>query len=133
MHEYLMEQILYHKSKRSIDISDEHVLLLGLSYKSNCGDIRNSQLINLVGSFKNKDIAFTIVDPKVDKEEVKKNTGLICLPHIPNKKKFSIIILALYHDEFKKITKTKLSEFSIKGTLIFDLTNKLFGKDIINL
>lgn len=133
MHEYLMEHILFHKSKRSIDISEEHVLLLGLSYKSNCGDIRNSQLINLVESFKKKDIKFTIVDPKVDKEEVKKDTGLICLSSIPNNKKFSIIIFALYHNEFKTITKTKLLKFSIKGTLIFDLTNNLSGKDIINL
>ena len=67
MHEYLMEEILFHKSKRSINISEENVLLLGLSYKSNCSDIRNSQLINLVGSFKKKDIKFTIVDPKVDR------------------------------------------------------------------
>ena len=71
MHKYLMEQILFHKSKRKIDILEENVLLLGLSYKSNCGDIRNSQLINLVGSFRKRDIKFTIVDPKVNKEEVK--------------------------------------------------------------
>ena len=133
MHEYLMEKILFHKGKRKIDISEENVLLLGISYKSNCGDIRNSQLINLVESFKNKGIKFNIVDPKVDKEEVKKITGLTCLSLIPENKKFSIIILALYHDEFKKITKNKLDELSIKGTLIFDLTYNLIGEDIINL
>ena len=133
MHEYLMEKILFHKRKRKIDISAENILLLGISYKSNCGDIRNSQLINLVESFKNKDIKFTIVDPKVDKEEVKKITGLTCLSLIPENKKFSIIILALYHDEFKEITKNKLDELSIKGTLIFDLTYNLIGEDIINL
>ena len=52
MHEYLMEQIMFHKSKRKIQILEENVLLLGLSYKSNCGDIRNSQLIKLVNIFK---------------------------------------------------------------------------------
>ena len=132
MHKYLMEQILFHKSQRKIDILEENVLLLGLSYKSNCGDTRNSQLINLVESLKNKDIKCTIVDPKVDKEKVKKNTGLTCLTSLPNNKKFSIIILALYHDEFKTLTKNKLDEFSIEGTLIFDLTNNLIGEDIIN-
>ncbi len=133
MHEYLMEKILFHKSKRKTDILEENVLLLGLSYKSNCGDIRNSQLINLVGSFKNKDIKFTIVDPKVNKEEVKRETGLTCFSSIPNNKKYSIIILALYHDEFKIISKNKLKEFAFKHTLIFDLTNNLVGNNIINL
>ena len=133
MHEYLMEQILFHKSKRKIDIVDEHVLLLGLSYKSNCGDIRNSQLIKLVESFRNRAIKFTIVDPKVDKEEVNRITGFTCLSSLPKNKIFSIIILALNHDEFKIITKKNLLEFTGQGTLIFDLTNNLIGEDIINL
>ena len=55
------------------------------------GDIRNSQLINLLGGFKKRDIKFTIVDPKVNKEEVKKHTELTCLSSIPKNKKFSII------------------------------------------
>ena len=133
MHKYLMEQILFHKSKRKINILKEDVLLLGLSYKSNCGDIRNSQLINLLGGFKKRDIKFTIVDPKVNKQDVKRDTGLTCLSSIPKNKKFSIIILALYHDEFKIITNKQLLEFSVKGALIFDLTNNLAGEDIIHL
>ena len=72
MHEYLIEKILFYKSKRKIENLNEEILLLGLSYKSNCGDIRNSQLIKLVKIFKSRDMKFTIVDPKVDKEEVKK-------------------------------------------------------------
>ena len=133
MHEYLMQLIIFHKEKRKINFLEEHILILGLSYKSNCGDIRNSQLINLVENFKNRGMRFTIVDPKVDKEDVKKNTGLKCLSSIPKNKKFSIIILALYHDEFKEITKNQLLEYSEKGALIFDLTNNLEGEDIINL
>ena len=75
----------------------------------------------------------TIVDPKVNPEEVAKNTSLLPLSCIPSSKKFTIIILALYHEEFKELTKEKLSKFALKGTLIFDLTNNLEGEDIINL
>ena len=45
----------------------------------------------------------TLVDPKVNEEEVLKNTGLSSLSSIPINKKYTIIILALYHDEFKEI------------------------------
>ena len=133
MHEYLMEQIIFYKSKRKIDILEENVLLLGLSYKSNCGDIRNSQLIYLVENFKNQGFKFTIVDPKVNQEEVKQDTGLNCLSSLPTNKNYSIIVLALNHDEFKLITRKKLLDLSVKGALIFDLTNNLAGEDIINL
>ena len=47
----------------------------------------------------------TIVDPKANKEEVLNNTGLISLTSIPKNHKYTIIILALYHDEFKKLQK----------------------------
>ena len=133
MHEYLMEQILFHIEKRKDDFKIENVLLLGLAYKSNCGDIRNSKLINLLENLKNKNMKITIVDPRVNKEEVLKTTRLISLSKIPDKKKYSIIILGLYHDEFKSIKKNKLREHSMKGTLIFDLTHKLNGENIINL
>ena len=133
MHEYLMEQILFYKNNRKIESIEEEILLLGLSYKSNCGDIRNSQLINLVKSFRDREMNVTIVDPKVDEKEVKEKTGLSSLSSIPSHKKYTIIILALYHDEFKIFTKDKLLDFSHKETLIFDLTNSLDGENIINL
>ena len=133
MHEYLMEQIVFHKSKRKINFLKEEILLLGLSYKSNCGDIRNSQLINLVKSFKTREMKVTIIDPKVNVKDVLKKTGLLALSSIPPHKKYTIIILALYHDEFKAFSKSKLLDYSLKGTLIFDLTNNLDGEDIINL
>ena len=133
MHEYLMEKILSYKSKRKNDFSEEKVLMLGLSYKSNCGDIRNSQLIQLVNNFVNRDMNITVVDPRVNKEEVLKETGLKTLSSIPRNLKFTIIILALCHDEFKSIDTNKLLEFSTQGTLIFDLTNKLLGEEIIKL
>ena len=133
MHEYLMEQILFHKSKRNNDFPEENILLLGLAYKSNCGDIRNSQLIYLVDNFKNRDFKLTIVDPLVDREDIKKKLGFICLSNIPTNKKYSIIIIALYHDVFKEFSKNKLLEHSLKGTLIFDLTNTFHGEGIVNL
>ena len=133
MHLYVFDQILFHKNKRKADFLKEEILLLGISYKSNCGDIRNSQLINLVKLFQQKKMNITLVDPKVDEEEVLKNTGLSSLSSIPINKKYTIIIFALYHDEFNEISKEKLLDFCLKDTLIFDLTNNLEGDDIIHL
>ena len=113
-------------------IKNEKVLLLGLSYKSNCGDIRNSQLISLVENMIMNNMEITIVDPKVNNQDLI-NKEFIALDNIPKNKKFSIIIFALYHNEFKNIKEKTLESISDKDTIIFDLTNTLSGNNIYNL
>ena len=93
----------------------EEILLLGLSYKSNCGDIRNSQLVNLVKSFKNMQMNITIVDPKVNEEEVAKNTTLKALSCIPNNKKYTGPL-----EKFKSMLKSDMYQM-----LINHLENKI--------
>ena len=109
MHEYLMDEILFHKSKRKVDYLEENILLLGLSYKANCGDIRNSQLISLVENIMKRDIEITIVDPKVNNQDLI-NKNFIALDNIPKKGKCLIVsnhpmgpadAVALYHSVSK--------------------------------
>ena len=132
MHQYLFQQILLHTKNRNNNIKTEEVLLLGLSYKSNTGDVRNSQLVDLVKNIKNREMKITIVDPQVNKEEVHKKTGLVALSTIPKNKKYTLIVFALKHKEFNKITKASLSRISDSNTIIFDLTNTFSGQGIIN-
>ena len=132
MHEYLLNQIKIEIGRRKNFIKDEKVLLLGLSYKSNCGDIRNSQLISLVENMTLKNMEITIVDPKVNNLDLI-NKEFVALDNIPKNKKFSIIIFALYHNEFKNIKEKTLAKISNKDTIIFDLTNTLSGSNIHNL
>ena len=132
MHQYLFEQIILHTKNRNNNIKTEEVLLLGLSYKSNTGDFRNSQLVDLVKNIKKREMKITIVDPQVNKEEVLKKTGLVSLSSIPKNRKYTLIVFALKHKEFNKITKVSLSRISDSNTIIFDLTNTFSGKGIIN-
>ena len=133
MNKYLLDDILYNLKTRAEFQGKEEVLLLGLSYKSNCGDIRNSQLILLVENMKKNGLKVTIVDPLVDKNIVLKETGLKTLTSIPIKKKYGVIIFALNHNEFRKINKKSLAKISFTDTVIIDLTNKLSGSNIVNL
>ena len=132
MHEYLLNQIKIEIGRRKNLIKNEKVLLLGLSYKSNCGDIRNSQLISLVDNMTRNNMEITIVDPKVNNQDLI-NKEFVALDNIPENKKFSIIIFALHHNEFKNIQEKTLESISDKDTIIFDLTNTLSGNNIYNL
>ena len=129
MHKYLFEQIMVQINKQK----EKNILILGISYKSNCPDIRNSQLICLIKNLKKiNGLQITLVDPIVDKQEVFAEVGLKALDIVPKNKKYSIILFGLYHEEFKKISKDKFKFHSSKNTMIFDLTNKIKGGNIIH-
>lgn len=128
MHEYLFQQIIVEINNKK----EKNILFLGISYKSNCSDIRNSQLIFLIRNLKKKGLKITLVDPNINKEDVLEETGIKALNKIPRNKKYSIILFGLYHDQFKELSKNNFEEYCLKDTKIFDLTNKIKGENIIN-
>ncbi len=133
MHEYLLSQIISKINQRSERIKIEKVLILGISYKENCSDSRNSQLIYLVKNMLKMNMNITIVDPLVNPKSVVEKTGLNLLKNIPKNNKYSLIIFALDHLQFKKINYKELKNLSYSNTIIFDLTNRIVGEDIYHL
>ena len=130
MHEYLLEQILLEISKRKQKIKTEKVLILGISYKANCPDTRNSKLINLAKNMIQRKMNITIVDPLVNQENLFAKTGLTSLKNIPENTKYTCILFALRHEQFDNINYIKLKNLSFSDTIIFDLTNTIKGEDI---
>lgn len=133
MYEYLFEQILTQIDKLNKPYQDTKILLLGISYKSNCSDTRNSQIISLIEKMKKIELPITIVDPQVDSQSLLEEFDLITLKSIPKGDKYSIIIFALNHKQFKNYSIEFLKNFSIKNTKIFDLTNRISGPNIFHL
>ena len=133
MHEYLLEQIIIQSSKRTVKDHKEKVLILGISYKENCPDIRNSQIILLIENMIKKNMDITIVDPIVNFQEVYEKINLKSYEFIPESEKYTIIIFALNHLKFDYITIQKIEELSNDETIVFDLTNKLFAENIFHL
>ena len=133
MHKYLFEQILQNIKKINCKSENISVLILGLSYKENCPDIRNSKLISLIDCMKKKNMKVSIFDPIVDKNEVRNKTGLTIVDSLPEKDKFSVIIFALDHKVFKSINAKKLNELKSDKGIIFDLTNRLNNSKILNI
>ena len=132
MHEYLLEQILLEISNRKKTIKTEKVLVLGISYKANCPDTRNSQLINLVKNMIQRKMDITIVDPIVNQENLFSKFGLISLKNIPKNTKYTLIIFALNHEQFNNLNDVKLRNLSSSDTIIFDLTNRIKGERIFH-
>lgn len=105
-------------TQRQQSLSDKTVLLLGISYKENSNDIRNSKSAVIYKLLKEKNTLVDVVDPYADKQRVKETYGIEVLDKIPDEKTYDIIIVALAHEGFKNIAWKKLKK---EGTLLYDI------------
>ena len=111
------------------------ILILGLTFKENVNDLRNTKVVDLIKSLKNKGHKVFVNDTQADINEVKKmNLNLISLS---NKEKFDTLILAVAHDEYKKLNYSFFEKKLNKNAKIFDLkaiwTNKRFPKKVTHI
>ena len=104
-------------------IISNRIAILGLAFKENCGDIRNSKVNDIVTSLSKENFKIDVYDPLVSKDEAKKMYG-ISLSNIKSlyKVKYDGIIIAIKHNIFKKFDASKLKN---KNAIIFDVKSML--------
>lgn len=123
MPEYLSKKIKAHIKKSKL--KKIKVLLLGITFKENCNDIRNSKNLTLYKNLK-ETYSIDVFDPVVDKTTLQSQEKNINIIKKINKK-YNVIILSVKHDIFKKIGYKKIQKFLKKDGIFFDLKN-MFGK-----
>lgn len=103
--------------KKNHKINNSNVLILGITFKENCPDIRNTKVVDIYHELIQFGLNVDIFDPWASKEEVNNEYNLNLIDKIDIIKKYSSIIVAVAHKEFKKFNFKKYSE---NGTVIFD-------------
>ena len=102
------------------NLKHSNILLLGLSFKENCPDIRNSKIFDLINELKSFNLLLDIFDPIVNSEEVKKEFGL-SVGAQPKIGKYDLIIIAVSHHFFKELGIEKIRSWCKKDGSIMDL------------
>lgn len=108
-------------------IKGSSVLVLGITFKENCPDIRNSRVIDVIRELQDFGINVDVYDPWADPKEVKREYGLELVKTLPPLANYDAIVLAVAHDEFKKMQLKKNNNqvlFDIKGILDKSLVDK---------
>jgi UDP-N-acetyl-D-glucosamine/UDP-N-acetyl-D-galactosamine dehydrogenase len=105
---------------KKIQTVDANVLLMGLTFKENCPDLRNTRVIDLVTEFESLKCNVDIYDPWVDKEKASHEFGLKLID-APVKAKYDVVVLAVAHDEFKLLNPEKIQTFAKKNYVLFDI------------
>ena len=121
MGEYVASEVVKIMIKKDINIKTSTALILGITFKENCPDVRNTKAVDVVNSLKSYGINTTIYDPWANEEEVKNEYSLISSKKLPTRR-FDAIVVTVAHNEFKNIDFSSLCN---EINVIYDVKNIL--------
>ncbi|MEL7144809.1 MAG: nucleotide sugar dehydrogenase [Bacteroidota bacterium] len=127
MGNYIAQTVVKECLKRKISLDNASFLMMGITFKENCPDIRNSRVIDICRELQDYGISLDVYDPHADKEEVKHEYGIDLLDGL--KKKYEVVILAVAHEDFKDIDVQALRAdnsivYDVKGFLPQQMVTK---------
>ena len=120
MPRYCATQLVKYLTKRKIHIDDAKVLVLGITFKGDCPDIRNTKIIDLISELEEFNIQVDVHDDWASKKEVKTNYN-IDLVHLPPKNTYDAIVIAVDHSEYQEWGRDKIKNFGKVDSIVYDL------------
>ena len=121
MGEYVASEVIKQMIIKDVRIKNAEILVLGITFKENCPDVRNTKVVDVVAALKGYNTNVTIYDPWANEQEVMHEYGLQSKKEIPITK-FDAIILTVAHNEFKEIDFNSLRK---DNSILYDLKNIL--------
>src|SRR5690606_27947223 len=107
--------------KKGIKVNGSEVLMLGITFKENCPDVRNTKIVDVIRALEEYSIKVTAYDPWANPQEVKYEYGLECTNSLPNHA-YDAVVLGVAHKEFTQLNfealkKEKAIIYDVKGIL----------------
>ena len=121
---YVAEQVIKLMTRKRIHAVDANILILGLTFKENCPDLRNTRVIDIVTELKTYHIQADVYDPWVDKQEAQHEYGITPID-APKAGHYDAIILAVAHDQFKAMGEAGIRKLIKQNAVIYDVKNVL--------
>jgi len=119
---YIVDRVTKVMKEKLINITNSNVLIMGLTFKENCPDTRNTKVIDIITNLKKLNINLDVYDPIADKNTVLNEYNLKLIDK-PIKNKYDTVIIAVAHNQFKSIKFKHLLEFCKQNSIIFDIKN----------
>ncbi len=121
MGSYVASEIVKLMLSKDISVKNSSALILGITFKENCPDVRNTKVVDVISNLNEYGIEIDIYDPLAQPDEVFHEYGLTCTREVPSKK-YDTIILTVAHDQFKSLDFKELSKenvaiYDVKGVL----------------
>ncbi|MGY6214035.1 nucleotide sugar dehydrogenase [Methylolobus aquaticus] len=130
MGDYVADEVAKLMARRHIAISGARILILGLTFKENCPDLRNTRVVDIVQELQSYGACVEVYDPWINTEEAKQEYGLAVLKQ-PDAGRYDAIILAVAHEQFKELGVPAIRRFGHNGAVLYDVKH-LFPADQVD-
>jgi len=120
MGEYVVSQLVKTMLKRKLPVNGANVLVMGLTFKENCPDVRNTKVVDIISELAEFDINVDVYDPWVNPEEAKHEYD-VDLISAPKAGFYDAVIFAVAHNEFKALSADEIKGFMKNEHVIYDL------------
>ena len=124
MGEYVASRIVKLMIKKRIPVNHSKLLMLGITFKENCPDVRNTKIVDVIKALKDYGIEVSIYDPWANPNEVLHEYNLTTTKNLPNQK-FDSIVLGVAHGEFLDLD---LAQFKNSNSVVYDVKGILKGQ-----
>jgi len=118
-------KLMIHKGQ---SIKGAKALILGVTFKENCPDVRNTKVVEIYAELKQFGLEVDLWDPWASQAEVKHEYGIDIISNIPEDKTYDVILLAVAHNEFLSLDFNKIKN---ENTVIFD-AKAILNRDIVD-
>jgi len=122
---HIASRVVKLMTQNDLPIKNSRILVLGITFKENCPDIRNSRAIDVIRELQSFGAAVDVFDPHADTQEVKHEYDLVLVKEL--NRKYSAIVLAVSHDEFKALNWTLIRDVN---TIVYDVKGFLNRSEV---
>ena len=126
---YVAKEIISLMLEKNIQTKDANVLILGMTFKENCPDIRNTRVIDLVKELKSNKCNIEIYDPWVDKLEINQASSFKLIESLKNNY-YDAIVIAVSHKEFRELGHQKIKALGKKNHVLYDIKYVLKANEV---
>ena len=126
---FVADQVLKLMNKKDINVEGANILIMGLAFKENCPDIRNTRVVDLIEHFDGFNCSTEVYDPWVDIDAAM-DEYKIKLIEEPKEGKYDAIILAVAHDVFKNLSLEQIKTFGKENHVIYDIKYLLDNEEV---
>jgi len=121
MGRWVVEQLVLEMAQSGMVIAGTQVLVLGLTFKENCPDLRNSRVVDVINCLKRYSLEPVVVDPWVDADEAKGEYGLSVLDAIPPASSWQAVVVAVAHHQFTALPADQWRQLLAPDGVLLDL------------
>ena len=122
---HVAERVVKLMLGKGFPILDSNVLVLGLTFKENCPDLRNTKVVDLVRELQDFKAVVEVFDPWIDVAEAEREYGLKCLANLPAAGKYAAVVLAVGHHHFVSMGEVGIKALGAPGAVVFDVKGVL--------